>query len=77
MKDWTPKEVKDLRESLGESQKVFGDRFDVWPGTVGGWESGRHSPGKSIKALQNLWESDEAAAIIAANKARVEGGAAR
>jgi DNA-binding transcriptional regulator YiaG len=40
----TPKEIRDVRELLGENQRRFAKRFGVNQGTISRWEAGIKGP---------------------------------
>lgn len=46
--------IRDLRASLGESQAVFADRFDVQQATVSRWETGEPVLRKHQEAIASL-----------------------
>ena len=44
-------EVKAVRQSTGQSQRAFADRFGLSPRTVEQWESSRRQPDRAATAL--------------------------
>lgn len=61
---WTPKKIRDLRLSYGETQKQFALRMGVSVTSVAWWEQGRSTPtGSAAKLLDRLREDKEKAAV--------------
>jgi transcriptional regulator with XRE-family HTH domain len=50
-----PERLKVYRLRLGSSQRKLAARFGIDPGTIGGWETGRHRPsGPHLKLIVRI-----------------------
>lgn len=53
--DWTSDLVKELRKSLGKTQKEFGEMLGVHVVTIIRWENGAFTPSKmAVKLLDHI-----------------------
>lgn len=58
---WTPKKIKEFREEIGVSQRVFGLLIDRTMFTVRNWEQGQAVPGRlAVRDLDELFEEWQA-----------------
>ena len=55
-----PDRLATARRTLGLSQRKMAEKLGVDPGTVQGWEAGRHQPtGKSLEIIGRILQSRE------------------
>ena len=58
--DSFPDRLATARRTLGLSQRKLAEKLGVDPGTLQGWEAGRHQPtGKSLEIIGRVLESRE------------------
>lgn len=58
MKEWTPEEIKDLRQRLNLSQIAFGDRLGVTRNYIYYLEKGVKIPSKTLRLLLDCLDKE-------------------
>lgn len=56
VKEYSAKEVQDIRKSIGLSQKLFASYMGVSLKTVEAWESGRNRPSGAASRILHMME---------------------
>lgn len=51
---WTAEKIKELRNSLGETQSEFAERLGVTIWTVRSWEQGKNPPSGAVAVLLDM-----------------------
>ena len=56
-REWTPKQVKELRLRLGKTQKEFAEMLGVHVVTIIRWEKGNFNPSKMALKLLDSYDA--------------------
>lgn len=55
--EWSPKEIKKLREKFGMSQAVFAQLLNVFPKILQSWEQGERKPSRAVLRLLQIMDA--------------------
>lgn len=58
VKDYSPKEIQQIRKETGMSQKLFAGYMGVSVKTVEAWEAGTNHPSGAASRILNMMEMD-------------------